>query len=224
MDGGTQSERPAAATGGPSVNLQLGETNSTPTKCDFKLLKSAVDAIPAEKLRIKEDESQEDKDFETYWDVVFGIYEATGASSAGFELALGFSKRVPDHSDWLFNECWAYGPGKQHIPYCADDVFRHAAVCGWAGLAKVRSVVLTAISTFNRRQQATSHVPTARNYLPKCMTRQGLADGLNDRVLAQTLTELIDAGDVVPNATLSWKSASRHAVQGLDWAKGVTNG
>ena len=74
--------------------------------------------------------------------------------------------------------------------------------------------VLEALATFTARQVATSHVPTARNYLVTLAAKAGTLKA-PVAVAARALAALIDAGRVVPNAELPWRKADRHRAVGL---------
>lgn len=74
--------------------------------------------------------------------------------------------------------------------------------------------VLEALATFTTRQVATSHVPTARNYLVTLAAKAGMLKA-PVAVAARALAALIDAGRVVPNAELPWRKADRHRAVGL---------
>lgn len=91
-------------------------------------------------------------------------------------------------------------PGSSNEPQAVEDA---------------KPVVLNALQTFAKRQQATSHLNTARNYLVKQMRVDGLLDGLSEAVASKALSALIDGGVLVPNAELPWKNQSRHKAQGL---------
>lgn len=80
---------------------------------------------------------------------------------------------------------------------------------------RARPIVLAAIRALTARQHSTSHLPTARNYLPKVMASEDLLGGLRPAVIAKTVGAMIDAGDLLVNHPLPWKNASRHAVTGL---------
>ena len=74
--------------------------------------------------------------------------------------------------------------------------------------------VLEALATFTARQVATSHVPTARNYLVSQASKAGMLK-TPTAVAARALAGLIDDGRVIPNAELTWRKADRHRAVGL---------
>lgn len=83
-----------------------------------------------------------------------------------------------------------------------------------AAARAVEPAVLEALATFTARQVATSHVPTARNYLITQASKAGMLKGPT-AVAARALATLIDAGRVTPNAELPWRKADRHRAVGL---------
>lgn len=82
-------------------------------------------------------------------------------------------------------------------------------------LEAIKPLIRSAVERFTQRQQATSHVTTARNYLVQLMKAEGLLGGLSDTLVRLTMGAMLDTGELVPNQPMAWKSASRHAVQGL---------
>ena len=84
-----------------------------------------------------------------------------------------------------------------------------------------KPVVVEALRVLTARQQATSHVRTARNYLPKLMAGDDLLGDVSQEAAARALGALIDAGEVLPNQELSWRTGDRHRVRGLAARGGV---
>ena len=82
-----------------------------------------------------------------------------------------------------------------------------------------KPVILAAVQTLRGRQQAASHLDTARNYLLKLMRNQKLDSGCTADVLRAALAQMLDDHSLVPNATMPWKSESRHVVRGLEAAQ-----
>lgn len=78
-----------------------------------------------------------------------------------------------------------------------------------------KPLILKAVETFTARQQSTSHLPTARNYLIKAMKAEQMLGGISEKVAHATMVSMIDAGELEPNSILPWKTSSRHPVQGL---------
>lgn len=79
----------------------------------------------------------------------------------------------------------------------------------------VKPVIAKAIEIFTSRQQGTSHLPTARNYLIKAMKAEQMLGGIAEKVAHAAMVAMIDAGEIAPNSILPWKNSSRHPVQGL---------
>jgi hypothetical protein len=79
----------------------------------------------------------------------------------------------------------------------------------------IKPILLAAIEKFTARQQSTSHRPTARNYLIKQMKTEQMLGGMSESVAHATMGKMIDAGELMPNSILPWKTSSRHPVQGL---------
>jgi hypothetical protein len=80
----------------------------------------------------------------------------------------------------------------------------------------VKPLITGALALFTKRQQATSHLATARNYLIKLMMAEtDLAGSVRVELLQATLRAMVDTGEILPGAALPWKNASRHAVTGL---------
>lgn len=78
-----------------------------------------------------------------------------------------------------------------------------------------KAAILAAVKTYTARQQATSHVKTARNYVLKLMKEDALLEGVSEGVVKKALDELIDARVLTGNCELPWKNTSRHSVQGI---------
>ncbi len=78
-----------------------------------------------------------------------------------------------------------------------------------------KAIVLAAVAKLTARQQPASHLNTTRNYLVKLMAQEDLLDAVPEKVAAKALSALIDAGELVPNSELPWKTASRHMAHGL---------
>lgn len=78
-----------------------------------------------------------------------------------------------------------------------------------------KALIAKAIEVFTSRQQATSHLPTARNYLIKAMKAEQMLGGIAEKIAHGAMVAMIDLGELVPNSVLPWKTSSRHPVQGL---------
>lgn len=83
-----------------------------------------------------------------------------------------------------------------------------------AAARAIEPQVLEALATFTARQVATSHVPTARNYLITQASKAGMLKAPT-AIAARSLAALMDAGRVVPNVELPWRKADRHRAIGL---------
>lgn len=79
----------------------------------------------------------------------------------------------------------------------------------------IKPLIIQAIQTFAARKQATSHLPTARNYLIKLMKAEQMLGGIGEKVAHATMVSMIDGEEIEPCAILPWKTSSRHPVQGL---------
>lgn len=79
----------------------------------------------------------------------------------------------------------------------------------------VKPLIAKAVGIFTSRQQSTSHLPTARNYLIKAMKVEQMLGGISEKVAHGAMVAMIDAGELAPNSILPWKTSSRHPVQGL---------
>jgi hypothetical protein len=82
-------------------------------------------------------------------------------------------------------------------------------------LEPVKPTIAQALKVFTSRQQSTSNVPTARNYLPRQMETEGMLGTFSRRLVELALGAMLDAGEVIPNEPLPWRNASRKAVHGL---------
>jgi hypothetical protein len=83
-----------------------------------------------------------------------------------------------------------------------------------AAARAIEPQVLKILATFTARQVATSHVPTARNYLITQASKAGMLKAPT-AIAARALAALIDANRVIPNAELPWRKADRHRAIGL---------
>lgn len=79
----------------------------------------------------------------------------------------------------------------------------------------VKPIIAKAVGVFTSRMQSTSHLPTARNYLIKAMKTEQMLGGVAEKIAHGAMVAMIDAGEIVPNSILPWKTSSRHPVQGL---------
>lgn len=84
-----------------------------------------------------------------------------------------------------------------------------------ATVEAVKPIIAKAVGVFTSRQQATSHLPTARNYLIKAMKDEQMLGGVAEKIAHCAMVAMIDAGELAPNSILPWKNSSRHQVQGL---------
>jgi hypothetical protein len=83
-------------------------------------------------------------------------------------------------------------------------------------IADARAALLLALDTLTGRQTATSHVATARNYLPRIARTEGLLDTVAIEVARRALATLLDDGTLIPSAVLGWKKPDRHLATGLE--------
>lgn len=84
-----------------------------------------------------------------------------------------------------------------------------------ATVEAVKPIITKAVEIFTSRQQSTSHLPTARNYLIKAMKAEQMLGGVAEKIAHGAMVAMIDAGELAPNSILPWKTSSRHPVQGL---------
>ena len=76
-------------------------------------------------------------------------------------------------------------------------------------------VVLQALATFTTRQQAVSHLPTARNFLGTLMRKENMIGKSPLPAITATINALVEDGTLLINQQLAWKTGSRHWATGL---------
>ena len=75
------------------------------------------------------------------------------------------------------------------------------------------AALLAALDQLTGQRRTTSASPSARNYAPKLMTREGLVNGCAERDLARAMTRLKD-GQIAADMAL-WQRPNRHAATGI---------
>lgn len=86
-------------------------------------------------------------------------------------------------------------------------------------VAAIKPILRKAIETFIGRKLASSHEPTARNYLIRRMDDEGMLEGIPEKAARRALGEMLDAGELIPKTPMPWRNSSRHPVQGLGVAE-----
>lgn len=82
-------------------------------------------------------------------------------------------------------------------------------------IAANKQVVLQALATFTTRQQAVSHLPTARNFLGTLMRKENMIGKSPLPAITATINALVEDGTLLINQQLAWKTGSRHWATGL---------
>lgn len=82
-------------------------------------------------------------------------------------------------------------------------------------VAANKQVVLQALATFTTRQQACSHLPTARNFLGTLMRKENMIGKSPLPAITATINALVEDGTLLINQQLAWKTGSRHWATGL---------
>jgi hypothetical protein len=82
-------------------------------------------------------------------------------------------------------------------------------------IADARGALLKALDTLTERRVPTSHLATARNYLPRVARAEGLLGTVAVQVAPRALATLLDDGTLTPHADLGWKRSDRHPAVGL---------
>jgi len=82
-------------------------------------------------------------------------------------------------------------------------------------VAANKQTVLQALATFTTRQQACSHLPTARNFLGTLMRKENMIGKSPLPAITATINALVEDGTLLINQQLAWKTGSRHWATGL---------
>ena len=82
-------------------------------------------------------------------------------------------------------------------------------------LAGAKELLRQALHTYTTRLTATSHVSTARTYLPTMAMRDGMLGDIDKRLAVRALNALIDSGEFMPQEDLGWRTHTRHPAKGL---------
>ena len=82
-------------------------------------------------------------------------------------------------------------------------------------VAANKQTVLQALATFTTRQQACSHLPTARNFLGTLMRKENMIGKSPLPAITATINALVEDGTLLINQQLAWKTGARHWATGL---------